>query len=67
MHYYTGDFNGTHFVADNLDSTKLIDWASDYYAPQMYHDLSDDSDGIIFGWAAAISQIGGEPTGKEVG
>ncbi len=48
--YFTGDFDGTRFVADALDS-QWVDYGRDFYAPVSWSDIpAEDGRRIWLGW-----------------
>ncbi|EEB09124.1 invertase [Schizosaccharomyces japonicus yFS275] len=49
MEYFVGDFNGTHFVADDA-ATRFVDTGKDFYAGQMFDNTGDEVIGIT--WAS---------------
>jgi beta-fructofuranosidase len=65
--YFVGDFNGTHFEADDA-RTRLTDFAKDNYAGQFFYGLPADEDQISVNWASNWQYTNIVPTaGEEVG
>ncbi|KAI4709701.1 hypothetical protein J4E89_005717 [Alternaria sp. Ai002NY15] len=65
--YFVGNFNGTHFEADDA-RTRLTDFAKDNYAGQFFYGVPADEDQITLNWASNWQYTNVVPTaGEEVG
>lgn len=62
--YIVGRFDGTNFVAETPDSTKLwADYGKDFYATQSYNDIpANDGRRIWIGWISNWQYANAEPT-----
>jgi beta-fructofuranosidase len=65
--YFVGDFNGTHFEADD-PRTRFTDFAKDNYAGQFFYGIPAGEDQITLNWASNWQYTNVVPTaGDEVG
>jgi beta-fructofuranosidase len=65
--YFVGNFNGTHFEADDA-RTRLTDFAKDNYAGQFFYGIPASDDQVTVNWASNWQYTNVVPTaGKEVG
>jgi len=65
--YFVGNFNGTHFEADDA-RTRLTDFAKDNYAGQFFYGIPADEDQVTLNWASNWQYTNVVPTaGEEVG
>jgi beta-fructofuranosidase len=65
--YFVGDFNGTHFEADDA-RTRLTDFAKDNYAGQFFYGIPANEDQITLNWASNWQYTDVVPTaGENVG
>ncbi len=64
VRYMVGNFDGTRFVAETPDETKLwADYGKDFYATQSYNDIpASDGRRIWIGWISNWQYANAEPT-----
>lgn len=63
-HYWTGDFNGTHFTPAN-ENAKLAEWGPDGYAGQVFYPDGDNGQTVYINWANNWAYVGETPTASE--
>lgn len=59
--YFVGEFNGTHFVADDTQ-TRFMDIGRDFYAPQEFSGLPVEDGVLAIGWATNWQYANRAPT-----
>lgn len=59
--YFVGDFNGTHFIADD-SQTRFLDIGKDFYAAQMFSNLPREDGVLVIGWASNWQYANNVPT-----
>jgi beta-fructofuranosidase len=63
--YFVGNFNGTHFEADDA-RTRLTDFAKDNYAGQFFYGIPADEDQIAVNWASNWQYTNVVPTAGDL-
>ena len=62
--YFVGEFNGTHFEADD-NTVRFTDFAKDNYAGQFFYGIPTSEDQVIINWASNWQYTNVVPTAND--